>query len=68
MTFEDFLKNFMRTYPTTERYLRVYGGAASIDKDNATDISDEGKLTIAFTRSLIFPNQLIRPFDEGYIE
>jgi len=58
----------MSTYATTEQYLRVYGGAASIDKDSVTDVSKEGLLTIAFSRSLVFPNKLVKPYDEDYIE
>ena len=55
----------MEGYGTVENYKRVYGGSAKVEKSK---VSDDGNVNIAFSRSIVFPKELIQGFDKEYTE
>ena len=65
LEYEDFLDEFMAEYGTTENYLRAYGGSVMTTEAH---MSKNGKLTIPFSRPIVFPLDLLADFDSSYTE
>ena len=56
---------FMEGYGTEENYLRAYGGQVEFPEP---EISKNGNLKIVFSRSIVFPQELIADYNSDYIE
>lgn len=59
------IDKYLETYGTVENYLRVYGGQVEFPEPK---FDTHGRLSIAFSRPVVFPAALIAEYNSDYIE
>lgn len=56
----------MKDYGTLENYIRSYGGLVETTVPKTGSLGKDNKVTLIFSRPVIFPRNLIESFDPGY--
>ena len=58
----------MANYGTDENWLQSYGGDVVITTKDESDskLDESGQIKIKFSRPIVFPNFLMRQFDDTY--